>query len=112
MGLVSLLSRWSLRSKARSGLRKLPAGRRRVVREIAADAFRECRDESEVPLYAERRASAVRFSGASNEPTRFGFAEILLVIQIVVAIYKLLKAIGVLREEATESRVAREVGDV
>lgn len=101
-----------LRYKARKAQRRLPRESRRAARAIAAEAYRECDTIDEVEEYAAARAAATKYTKANGrELVAFGIAEILLVIQFVVIVYKLLKAFGVLSGEVDDGRVFQEVGE-
>ena len=101
-----------LRYKARKAQRGLPKESRRAARMIAAEAYRWCDTVDEVEEYAAAKASATKYTKANGgELVGFGIAEILLVIQFVVIVYKLLKAFGVLPGEVDDDRVLLEVGE-
>lgn len=101
--MVSWLTRIQYRLRARALYRRLDGNRRGFVREIAADVSRRAKTAQE----AETLAGESLVRARVEQGTSFGIAEVLLIIQVIVAIWRLLDAMGLLESATTE-----KVGEV
>lgn len=103
---MNFVHRTYYRWRARRELRKIPKERRAEVMQLAADACRHCETVSAIKPYVELRSRPQPSMGRLG----FGIAEILIIIQIVMLLYKIAQYMGWLKT-ATPRMVAEELGE-
>lgn len=99
---MSRISR--LRDRVREHMEDVRGERRRLVYELVVHC-RNCETEREVSRHMAERFDRMREAG-----TRFGFIEVIALIQLGIAIWKFMKEMGWL-PFATPDLVAEKVGD-
>lgn len=106
MNPLSYFQRFKARRDARAALRRLSPEDRRRARRLALRVSREATSEPHAEALA---AQYLGEQDAQDPNTKFDLATILLIVQVIVVIYRLLKAIGVLKT-ATDATLTRELG--
>lgn len=102
--MIGWLEQWRRRRRAQKLLRQVDPSKRPRIREIAARVCNEASSDED----AENLAGEILASDIEDQGARFGIAEILLLIRLIVAIYQLFESLDLLRR-ATPALVSREV---